>query len=67
MSEQDTTHSKVETPNEMLAVIRPAIFDPGRFVDRGRTEPRWEGDSQGYEPLHEWQARAVVLALGEAR
>jgi hypothetical protein len=42
-------------------LIRQACFDPGRFVKRERTA----SDSGGYdyEPLHAWQARAVVAVL----
>lgn len=51
---------------EQEGLVRRAIFDPGRFVPRDMKwgEPRWEGDGHEREPLHHWQTRAVLAALG---
>jgi hypothetical protein len=38
-----------------------ACFDPGEFVDR-----RTDVDNNWEEPLHRWQARAVIAALAAA-
>lgn len=43
--------------NDLLTVIRRAIYDPGEIVRRNM-QPR--------EPLPDWQARAVQAALTEA-
>jgi hypothetical protein len=42
------------TAKEAEALIRKALFDPGRFTQRA--------DSYN-EPLYQWQSRAVMIVL----
>jgi hypothetical protein len=51
--------------DRLAEVIGAATFDPGKFVERNMafSEPRWEGDAPGPEPLYLWQARAVKAAV----
>lgn len=48
-----------------VALVAKATSDPGRFTERDMTwaPPRWKGDLPQIEPLHVWQARAVLAAL----
>lgn len=53
VSDRDKVSVRGQTMAPSGCIIR-AIFDPGLFVNRG---DNYE------EPLHRWQARAVVAAL----
>lgn len=46
------------TVAEAIVIARRATFDPGVFTEQ-------RSDHDGLEQLHRWQARAVVIALGE--
>lgn len=46
------------TVGEAIVLARRATFDPGIFTKQ-------RIDHNGLEQLHRWQARAVVIALGE--
>lgn len=48
-----------------LDTVRRACFDPGAFVPREVTDHGDEYPGIEYEPLHSWQARAVVFALSD--
>lgn len=47
----------------LTEVLRQSIYDPGAFVLRGDV---LRGDDSYREPLHWWQARAVLTALDRA-
>lgn len=53
------------TTQDAERLIVGALADPGKVVPRimDFIPPRWDGDSPDVEPLHLWQARAVIAAL----
>lgn len=56
---RDHAREAVQQLSDLTATLRAAIADPGRF------SPRMHG-SAGYEALHVWYARTVMIALEHA-